>query len=105
MYYITTLNSEDFLKFFQWLGILFLTYSYENTHEEVQKNSEFWSNIPEYSRFFDFFKVYHIHEKTVLVIFVPIYGVKPSYWFHFEKWNSYIYSDEKSGTVLSIPID
>ena len=43
------LNSEDFSKFFLCLGILFLTFSYERTHQEVQENAEIFSNILEYS--------------------------------------------------------
>ena len=36
---IHRLNSEDFSKFFLGLDILLLTFSYESTHSEVQKNA------------------------------------------------------------------
>ena len=42
------LNSEDFSKFFLCQDILFLTFSYESTHQEVQKNAKIFSIILEY---------------------------------------------------------
>ena len=44
---ISRLNSEDFSKFFLCQDILFLTFSYESTHQEVQKNARFFSMILE----------------------------------------------------------
>ena len=41
---IVRLNSDDFSKFFLYLGILFLTYSHESTQLEMQKNTVF-SNL------------------------------------------------------------
>ena len=55
-YYMARLNSEDFSKFFPCWDILFLTYSYESTHREVQKNAEIFSIILEYSWFFRLFR-------------------------------------------------
>ena len=46
---IFRLNSEDFLKFFLCLDILFLAYSDESTYLEVQKTAEIVSNFLEYS--------------------------------------------------------
>ena len=46
---ITRLNSEDFLKFFLCLDILFFSYSHESSHLEVKKNAENFPNILEYS--------------------------------------------------------
>ena len=43
------LNSEDFSKFFLCQDILFLTFSYESTYQEVQKNAKIFSIILEYS--------------------------------------------------------
>ena len=53
---IYRLNSEDFSKFFPCWDILFLTYSYESTHREVQKNAKIFSIILEYSWFFRLFR-------------------------------------------------
>ena len=53
---ISRLNSEDFLKFFLCLDILFLTYSHESSHLEVKKNAENFPNILEYSWFFPLFR-------------------------------------------------
>ena len=44
---IDRLNSEDFLKFFLCLDILFPTYIYESTRREMQKNAKIFSNILE----------------------------------------------------------
>ena len=41
---------------------------------------------------------------TGTVIFVPVKVVEQFYWFHFENWNSYIYSSVKSGTVIFVPV-
>ena len=43
------LNSEDFSKFFLCQDILFLTFSYESTYQEVQKNAKIFSIILELS--------------------------------------------------------
>ena len=53
---ITRLNSEDFSKFFLCQDILFLTFSYESTYQEVQKNAKIFSIILEYSWFFRLFR-------------------------------------------------
>ena len=46
-------------RIFRSFSVLFLTYSYQSTHQEVQINAEFFfSNILEYSCFLDFFKVF-----------------------------------------------
>ena len=50
---IFRLNSEDFSKFFLSLDILFLTSSYERTHEKVQKNAK---NFSDYSWIFMIFR-------------------------------------------------
>ena len=51
--FIFRLNSEDFSKFFLSLDILFLTSSYERTHEKVQKNAK---NFSDYSWIFMIFR-------------------------------------------------
>ena len=47
--WMVRLNSENFSKFFLCQDILFLTFSYESTHQEVQKNAKICSIILEYS--------------------------------------------------------
>ena len=59
-YDICRLNSEDFSKFFLCLGILFLTFSYERTHQEVQEKADFFRIFWNIHDFFDFLEVFRI---------------------------------------------
>jgi len=94
------LNSEDFSKFFLCLDILVLTYPYESTHSEVQKNAEILSDILEYSWFFRLFRGFsyktfepkrtqscHAHHKIRhkiprRTVFVRSLGSIGQKWFH-----------------------
>ena len=57
-FHMVRLNSGNFSKFSLCSDTIFLTYSYERTHREVQKNVEFFSNILEYSWFFRLFRCF-----------------------------------------------
>ena len=54
------LNSEDFSKIFLCQDILFLTFSYGSTHQEVLKNAEFFRLFLNIHDYFDFFEVFRM---------------------------------------------